>query len=126
MPLRGNENVQTPESRALARDQESHFVFFSGQRCRPVGAALPRKANQKHLEGFLEETASDVDYVRTGSLYIAFEEDWNLTQREVRRLNEAGIPTRLWDSEELRRQMPKVTNKAVGGRFIPSDAQLTS
>ena len=83
-------------------------------------------ANQKLLEGFLEETASDVDYVRTGSLYIAFEEDWNLTQREVRRLNEAGIPTRLWDSEELRRQMPKVTNKAVGGRFIPSDAQLTS
>ena len=83
-------------------------------------------ANQNLLEDFLQESAADVEYQPAGSLYIAFEEDWNLTQREVKRLNEAGLPAELWNRAELRRWMPKVTNKAVGGRFIPGDGQLAS
>ena len=83
-------------------------------------------ANQKLLEDFLQETASDVEYLGGGSLYIALEEDWDLTQRKVKRLNESGIPAELWDHEELKRRMPSVTRKAVGGRFIPGDAQLAS
>jgi gamma-glutamylputrescine oxidase len=82
--------------------------------------------NQHLLENFLEETRADVEYLRGGSVYVALEEDWNFTQSEVRRLNDAGVQAELWDLRELKRRVPTVTDRAVGARFIPSDAQCAS
>ncbi len=84
------------------------------------------RLNQRLLEEFLELTRAEVEYLRGGSLYVAFEEDWDFTRNEVKRLNDAGLPAELWDHQELRRQIPQLTGKAVGGRFIPDDAQLSS
>jgi glycine/D-amino acid oxidase-like deaminating enzyme len=84
------------------------------------------KANQSLLENFIRETDSDVEYVRGGSLYVAFDSDWDVTRNEVKRLNESGIAAELWDRQELMQRLPMLTDKAVGGRFIPDDAQLTS
>jgi len=84
------------------------------------------KANQHLLEKFIHETDADVEYVRGGSLYVAFEPDWDATRNEVSRLNESGIPAELWDRRELMRRLPGLTDKVVGGRFIPDDAQLAS
>src|SRR5437867_11674608 len=60
------------------------------------------KANQRLLESFIEDTESDVEYVRGGSLYVAFGADWDVTRNEVRCLNEFGIPAELWDRQQLR------------------------
>jgi gamma-glutamylputrescine oxidase len=84
------------------------------------------KANQRLLESFIEDTESDVEYVRGGSLYVAFGADWDVTRNEVRCLNEFGIPAELWDRQQLRQRLPMLTDKSVGGRFIPDDAQLAS
>jgi glycine/D-amino acid oxidase-like deaminating enzyme len=84
------------------------------------------KTNQRLFESFIEETESDVEYVRRGSLHIAFESTWDATQKEVKRLNEAGIATELWDCQQLRGHLPIFTERGVGGRFIPDDAQLAS
>lgn len=83
-------------------------------------------ANQQLLEAFLEKTGADVDYVRGGSLYVSFEEDWNFTQSHVQSLRQAGLDAELWDARQMRSEMPALTPEAVGGRFIPSDAQLAS
>jgi glycine/D-amino acid oxidase-like deaminating enzyme len=84
------------------------------------------KANQRLLENFIQETESDVDYVRAGSLYVAFESDWELARKQVGSLNESGIAAELWDRRDLIQRLSGLTDRAVGGRFIPDDAQLTS
>lgn len=84
------------------------------------------KANQRLLERFIEDTQSDVEYVRGGSLYVAFDADWELTRNEVKRLNKFGISAELWDRQQLMHHLPMLTDKAVAGRFIPDDAQLSS
>jgi glycine/D-amino acid oxidase-like deaminating enzyme len=83
-------------------------------------------ANQQLLEAFLEQTGADVDYVRGGSLYVSFENDWNFTQTQVQRMCAAGLKAEVWDEQQLRSEFPVFTPKAVGGRFIASDAQLAS
>jgi gamma-glutamylputrescine oxidase len=83
-------------------------------------------ANQQLLETFLEKTGADVDYLRGGSLYVAFEQDWNFTQTQVQQMCQAGLKTELWDAQQLRGEMPMLTARAVGARFIPTDAQLAS
>src|SRR5262245_39123486 len=50
-------------------------------------------ANQQILENFLEDTEADVEYVRGGSLYVAFENDWALTQSQIREMCSAGLRT---------------------------------
>jgi glycine/D-amino acid oxidase-like deaminating enzyme len=82
-------------------------------------------ANQRLLESFLQHTDADVEYVRGGSLYIAFEEDWAFTQDQVRQMCAAGLAAELWNSAQLRSALPMLTEGAVGGRFIASDAQLS-
>ena len=82
-------------------------------------------ANQQLLENFLQNTGADVEYVRGGSLYIAFEDDWTYTQDQVQEMCSAGLTAELWDSVKLRSALPALTHKAVGGRFIESDAQLS-
>jgi glycine/D-amino acid oxidase-like deaminating enzyme len=82
-------------------------------------------ANQQLLENFLQNTGADVEYVRGGSLYIAFEDDWTFTQDQVQEMCSAGLTAELWDSVKLRSALPALTHKAVGGRFIESDAQLS-
>ena len=82
-------------------------------------------ANQQLLENFLQSTGADVEYVRGGSLYIAFEDDWTFTQDQVRQMCSAGLAAELWNATQLRSALPKLTPKAVGGRFIESDAQLS-
>ncbi|MEW5974342.1 MAG: FAD-binding oxidoreductase [Acidobacteriota bacterium] len=82
--------------------------------------------NQRLLEGFLEQSGQDVEYVSKGSVYVAFEEDWLFTQGEVRRMRDAGLAAELWDQRVLREQLPYVTHEAVGARFVPGDAQLAS
>jgi glycine/D-amino acid oxidase-like deaminating enzyme len=84
------------------------------------------KANQRLLENFIRDTKSEVDYVRGGSLHVAFDSDSEVARNEVKNLNESGIAAELWDRRELSRRLPVLTDKAVGGRFIPDDAQLTS
>jgi glycine/D-amino acid oxidase-like deaminating enzyme len=78
------------------------------------------------LETFLEKTGANVDYLKGGSLYVAFEEDWDFTQTQVRRMCQAGLKAELWDARQLRSEMPMLTARAVGARFVPSDAQLAS
>jgi glycine/D-amino acid oxidase-like deaminating enzyme len=82
-------------------------------------------ANQQRMENFLQSTGADVEYVRGGSLYIAFEDDWTFTQDQVQQMCSSGLAAELWDSVKLRRALPALTHKAVGGRFIESDAQLS-
>ncbi len=82
-------------------------------------------ANQQLLERFLQNSGADVEYVRGGSLYIAFEEDWTFTQNKVHEMCSAGLAAELWDATQLRSALPKLTPKAVGGRFVESDAQLS-
>jgi len=82
-------------------------------------------ANQQLLENFLQSIGADVEYVRGGSLYIAFEDDWTFTQDQVQQMCSAGLTAELWDSVKLRSALPALTHKAVGGRFIESDAQLS-
>ena len=82
-------------------------------------------ANQQLLENFLQSTGVDVEYVRGGSLYIAFEDDWKFTQAQVQQMSSAGLTAELWDSVDLRSALPALTHKAVGARFIESDAQLS-
>jgi glycine oxidase len=82
-------------------------------------------ANQQLLENFLQSTGADVEYVRGGSLYIAFEDDWTFTQNQVQEMCSAGLTAELWDPFKLRSALPALTHKAVGGRFIESDAQLS-
>jgi glycine/D-amino acid oxidase-like deaminating enzyme len=82
-------------------------------------------ANQRLLEDFLQNTGADVEYVRGGSLYVAFENDWAYTQDQVRQMCSAGLAAELWDRIQLRRALPMLTPDAVGGRFIASDAQLS-
>ena len=81
--------------------------------------------NQQLLEHFLQNTGADVEYVRGGSLYIAFEEDWTFTQDQVQQMCSAGLTAELWDAIQLRSALPMLTREAVGGRFIASDAQLS-
>jgi len=81
--------------------------------------------NQQLLEHFLQNTGADVEYVRGGSLYIAFEEDWTFTQDQVQQMCSAGLTAELWDSVQLRNALPMLTHEEVGGRFIASDAQLS-
>jgi gamma-glutamylputrescine oxidase len=83
-------------------------------------------ANQQLLEHFLLNTGADVEYDRGGSLYIAFEEDWTFTQDQVQQMCAAGLTAELWDTVKLQSALPVLTHKAVGGRFIESDAQLSS
>jgi gamma-glutamylputrescine oxidase len=80
--------------------------------------------NQQLLEAFLERTGADVDYVRGGSLYIAFEDDWAFVQSQSQRMTQAGLKAEWWDQRRLRSEMPKLTPRAIGARFIASDAQL--
>jgi glycine/D-amino acid oxidase-like deaminating enzyme len=40
-------------------------------------------ANQRLLEQFIQDNNAEVDYLRGGSLYISFEEDWEFTQVKV-------------------------------------------
>ena len=82
-------------------------------------------ANQQLLENFLQNTGADVEYVRGGSLYIGLEDDWTYTQDQVQEMCSAGLTAELWDSVKLRSALPALTHKAVGGRFIQSDAQLS-
>jgi glycine/D-amino acid oxidase-like deaminating enzyme len=82
-------------------------------------------ANQQLLEHFLQNTGAHVEYVRGGSLYIAFEEDWAFTQDKVQQMCSAGLAAELWDAVQLRSALPMLTREAVGGRFIASDAQLS-
>ena len=82
-------------------------------------------ANQQLLEQFIQENDAEVDYLRGGSLYISFEEDWEFTQKQVCKMNTAGLPAELWSAQELRQHLPSLTTKAIGGRFISSDAQLS-
>ena len=82
-------------------------------------------ANQHLLENFLQSTGADVEYVRGGSVYIAFEDDWTFTQDQVQQMCSAGLAAELWNVTQLRSALPKLTPKAVGGRFIESDAQLS-
>lgn len=82
-------------------------------------------ANQRLLEDFLQNTAADVEYVRGGSLYVAFENDWAFTQDQVRQMCSAGVAAELWDRVQLRSALPMLTPEAAGGRFIASDAQLS-
>jgi len=82
-------------------------------------------ANQRLLEHFLQNTGADVEYAPGGSLYIAFEQDWAFTQDKVQQMCSAGLTAELWDTVELRSALPVLTHKAVGGRFIESDAQLS-
>ena len=84
------------------------------------------KANQRLLEQFIQETELDVEYVRKGSLHVAFDSDWESARSEVEKLNQSGIAAELWDRQDLRTRLPALTNQAVGGRFIPDDAQLSS
>ena len=83
-------------------------------------------ANQQLLETFLQDTQADVEYIRGGSLYIAFENDWTFTQRQVRQMCSAGLTAELWDTAQLRRALPMLTHEAIGARFIESDAQLST
>jgi gamma-glutamylputrescine oxidase len=81
--------------------------------------------NQQLLEQFIQENHAEVDYLRGGSLYVSFEEDWEFTQKQVCKMNVAGLPTELWSAQELCVHLPYLTTRAIGGRFIPSDAQLS-
>ena len=82
-------------------------------------------ANQQLLEQFIQDHHAEIDYLRGGSLYVSFEEDWEFTQKQVSKMNVAGLPAELWNAPELRKHLPSLTMKATGGRFIPSDAQLS-
>ena len=77
------------------------------------------------LEHFLQNSGADVEYVRGGSLYIAFEEDWAFTKDKVQQMCSAGLAAELWDAVQLRSALPMLTHEAIGGRFIGSDAQLS-
>jgi len=59
-------------------------------------------ANQQLLENFLQSTGADVEYVRGGSVYIAFEDDWTFTQDQVRQMCSAGLAAELWNVTQLR------------------------
>jgi len=82
-------------------------------------------ANQQLLEQFIQDNHAEVDYLRGGSLYVSFAEDWEFTREQVNTMNAAGLPAELWSAQELRKQLPGLTVNAAGGRFIPSDAQLS-
>lgn len=82
-------------------------------------------ANQRLLEDFLQNTGADVEYVRGGSIYVAFESDWAFTQDQVRQMGSAGLAAELLDRVQLRSVLPMLTPEAAGGRFIASDAQLS-
>ena len=82
-------------------------------------------ANQQLLEQFIQENNAEVDYLRGGSLYVSLEEDWEFTRKQVSEMNAAGLPAELWSARELRKHLPMLTTNAAGGRFIPSDAQLS-
>jgi glycine/D-amino acid oxidase-like deaminating enzyme len=82
-------------------------------------------ANQQLLEQFIQDNHAEVDYLRGGSLYVSFAEDWEFTREQVRTMNAAGLPAELWSAQELRKHLPRLTVNAAGGRFIPSDAQLS-
>ena len=81
--------------------------------------------NQQLLEQFIQDHHAEVDYLRGGSLYVSFEEDWEFTQKQVCKMNETGLPAEVWSAQELHKHVSNLTTKAIGGRFIPSDAQLS-
>ncbi|MFN8006589.1 MAG: FAD-dependent oxidoreductase [Terriglobia bacterium] len=81
--------------------------------------------NQHLLEEFIQRHNAEVDYVREGSLFVCFEEDAESTQTLMEEMNAAGLPSEWWSPRELQGRFPALTRRAVGGRFIPSDAQLT-
>ena len=68
-------------------------------------------ANQQLLEQFIQDNHAEVDYLRGGSLYVSFEEDWEFTQKQVSKMNVAGLPAELWSAQELRKHLPNVDNE---------------
>lgn len=97
-------------------DRADRFFEF----CMRSGRAYPRLA-----EELLAETGIDIELDRTGTLYLAFDEN-DAAELESRRRwqADAGLDVSALTKEDVLSLEPSVSPETVGGLLFPNDGQV--
>jgi glycine oxidase len=104
----------------LAPNLECESVDEFHRFCAASLALYPRFAAE-----LLDETGGDIELDRTGTLYLAFEEDEGASALEkYRRQRAAGIAVERVSPEEVLKLEPLVSPKVQFGLFYPGDWQV--
>jgi sarcosine oxidase subunit beta len=74
-------------------------------------------------ESLSEELQSDLEYEQTGNLYVALDETAvQACERDIRWEHDHGLTeVRILTAAECQKMAPGVTNRAIAGKFCPTD-----